>query len=36
MEGAIAEAYSEAYLNALKAKADITVNKQLLDANRQQ
>jgi hypothetical protein len=36
MEGALAEAYSEAYLNALKGEADITINKQLLEANRQQ
>jgi hypothetical protein len=36
MEGAVAEAYSEAYLNALKAQADIKINKQLLEANRQQ
>lgn len=35
MEGALAEEYMAAYLGALKGKADITVNKQLLEVNRQ-
>jgi peptidyl-prolyl cis-trans isomerase D len=35
MEDALAEEYTAAYLGSLKAKADITVNKQLLEVNKQ-
>lgn len=35
IEGALAEEYTAAYLAALKARADITVNKQLVEVNRQ-
>lgn len=35
MEAALSEAYSAAYLAGLKGKADITVNKQLVEVSRQ-
>lgn len=35
MEGALAEEYAAAYQAALKAKADIKINKSLLEVNRQ-
>ncbi|HSI23891.1 MAG TPA: SurA N-terminal domain-containing protein [Methylophilaceae bacterium] len=35
MEGALAEEYTAAYLAALKAKSDITINKQLMEVSRQ-